>query len=217
MNVPVYLYFECISFLASFALLFQKKVPLYLKLFIPYMAITLTVETIGYLMNKAGEDASLLYYLFTVFEFAFYFYALHCIIRTGRMKKVIFGIFISYPVLALVNIFFIQPHQFPSISYSVGCLLTVGMCIYYFYELFHLPTSANLVREAAFWICTALLFFYICSFPLFGLYKFLYTASNIIMQNISVVLYMMNVLLYTLFTTAFLCGIRRRQTGKYIS
>jgi hypothetical protein len=119
---------------------------------------------------------------------------------------------ILYPLLALVNIHFIQKNDFPSISYSLGCLLIVGFCIYYFYELFHLPSSVNLVREPAFWICTGLMFFYICSFPLFGLYKLLYSASSIILANITTILTVMNALLYTLFTVGFLCSFRTRRS-----
>ncbi len=118
-----------------------------------------------------------------------------------------------YTILALLSIFIFEVNVFPSISYSVGCLLIVGVCIYYFYELFHYPSSASLLRVPAFWICTGLLFFYICSFPLFGLYKLLYSASSTIMNNISTILDVMNVFLYTFFTTAFLCGIRLRRVS----
>ncbi len=59
---------------------------------------------------------------------------------------------------ALLNIYFVQVNVFPPTTYSLGCLLIVGICIYYFYELFHLPSSVNLLREPAFWICTGLLF-----------------------------------------------------------
>jgi hypothetical protein len=111
-----------------------------------------------------------------------------------------------------VDIFSFEVKAFPSISYSLGCLLTVGFCIYYFYELFHLPVYGNLLREPAFWICTGLMFFYICSFPLFGLYKLLYAVSSIIMDNIATILIVMNALLYTLFTTAFLCGIKMKKS-----
>lgn len=212
MNIPGYLYFELISLLASFSFYLRKGIPLYLKLFTPFLLVTLVVEIIGWaLIELEGINPSFLVYPFSVFEFGFYLYALCNIIQTPRIKKAVFYMLFIYPVLALVNIYFIQANEFPSISYSLGCLLIVGICIYYFYELFHLPSSVNLVREPAFWICTGLLFFYICSFPLFGLYKLLYSASSIILQNITTILTVMNALLYTLFTVAFLCGVRSRK------
>lgn len=211
MNIPVSFYFEFISLVASVSLYFRRDIPLYLKLFPPFLFLTLVVEIIGWRLSGTAVNASLLYYLFSAAEFVFYLYVLHCIIRTDKAKRVIFIMMWGYPVLALVNIFFIQDKAFPSLSYSLGCLLIVGVCIYYFYELFHLPSSVNLVREPAFWICTGLLFFYTCSFPLFGLYKLLYAVSRAILEHISTILIVMNTFLYTLFTTAFLCGIRRRK------
>ncbi|WP_315818388.1 hypothetical protein [Paraflavitalea speifideaquila] len=159
MNVPGYLYFEFISLLASITLLFRQGVPYYLKLFSPYLLFTLTVEIISWRMNQAREDNSSLTIYFSAFEFEFYLFALYNFIRTSRMKKIVLSMVILYPVLALVNIHFIQVNDFPSISYSLGCLMIVGVCIYYFYELFHLPSSVNLIREPAFWICTGLMFF----------------------------------------------------------
>ena len=211
-NFPVYLYFELFSLLAAFPLYFRKGIPVYLKLFIPFLLITLIVEVIGWRLYNENINTAFLFNPFTAFEFEFYLYILYNIIRTKRAKRVILFILFIYPVLALSNIyFFIQPGTFHSISYSLGCLLIAGVCIYYFYELFHLPSSMNLVREPAFWICTALLFYYICSFPLYGLASFLYTASSIILQNLRTILWTMNVLLYTLFTVGFLCVIRSRK------
>lgn len=211
MDVPVYLYFELICLLASLTLYLRRGIPLYLKLFPILLAITLTVEIIGWIMSDNGEDATMLFYLFSVFEFEFYFYILYHIIRTRKARRVVIYVIAIYPVLALFNIYFVQVNAIPSISYSVGCLLVVGICIYYFYELFHLPSSVNLIREPAFWVCTGLLFYYICSFPLFGLSSLLLTASSIILKNISTILMMMNALLYTLFTVGFLCGLRIRK------
>jgi hypothetical protein len=211
MTVPVYLYFELICLLASLTLYLRKEIPLYLKVFPVLLAITLTVEIIGWLKSENGGDATMLFYLFSVFEFVFYFFILYHIIRTRKARRVVIYLMAIYPVLALFNIYFVQVNAIPSISYSLGCLLIVGICIYYFYELFHLPASVNLIREPAFWVCTGLLFYYICSFPLFGLSSLLLTASSIILQNISTILMMMNALLYTLFTVGFLCGLRIRK------
>lgn len=213
MNFPVTVYFEFICLMFSLTLYFRRGIPLYLKLFPPFLVITVTIEIIGWVLKGQEVDTSLMYFLFIAFEFVFYLYMLHYIIRIARAKKIIFAIVLIYPVLALLSIFIFEAKVFPSISYSVGCLLIVGVCIYYFYELFRYPSSTSLLREPAFWICTGLLFFYICSFPLFGLYKLLYSASSTIMNNISTILDVMNAFLYTFFTAAFLCGVRLRRVS----
>lgn len=211
MNFPVTVYFEFICLMFSLTLYFRRGIPLYLKLFPPFLVITLVIEIVGWILKGEGVDTSLMYFLFIAFEFVLYLYMLYLIIRRTRAKKIILSMAFIYPVLALLSIFIFEVNVFPSISYSIGCLLIVGVCIYYFFELFRYPSSTSLLREPAFWICTGLLFFYICSFPLFGLYRLLYSASSTIMNNISTILDVMNVFLYTFFTTAFLCSIRIRK------
>jgi hypothetical protein len=68
--------------------------------------------------------------------------------------------------------------------------------------------TVNLLRQPAFWICTGLLFFYTCSFPIYGLFNYLNRAPLIIKKNIGVIILLLNVLLYSSFTIAFLCRIR---------
>ena len=108
-----------------------------------------------------------------------------------------------------LNIFFLLKRgYFHSITYALGCLLIVAICIYYFYELFHYSRLLTLVQEPAFWICSGLLFFYSCSFPLFGLLNFVGDASRVIINNIDNILKLLNVMLYSIFTIAFLCRVR---------
>ena len=86
------------------------------------------------------------------------------------MKKVIRIIMILYALIAIINIIFIQKMKaFHTVTYAFGCLLIVAVCIYYFFELFKIPKSVKLKNNPAFWICSGLLFFYCCGFPLFGL------------------------------------------------
>lgn len=210
MYIPGYLYVELISLLASLNLFFRKSTPMYLKLFTPYLLLTLAFEITGWQLNendKAVEAAALLY-PFSAFEIEFYIFTLYHIVQSPRAKRVVLGVVFIYPVLAIFNIYYFQAGNFPSNSYLLGCILIVTICIYYFYELFHLPGLGNLLKEPAFWVCTALLFFYICSLPFFGLYNLMSKVSPGIMENISVILTVMNVFLYTIFTAAFLCVIR---------
>ncbi|WP_276479893.1 hypothetical protein [Paraflavitalea pollutisoli] len=210
MYIPGYLYVELISLLASFNLFFRKDTPLFLKLFTPYLLLTLAFEITSWQLNmneKSAESAALMFPS-SAFEIEFYIFTLYNIIQTPRIRRVVLWIVFLYPVLAVFNIYYLQAGAFPSNSYLLGCILIVTICIYYFYELFHLPGIGNLLQEPAFWVCTALLFFYICSLPFFGLYNLMYKVSPGIMENISVILTVMNVFLYTIFTAAFLCVVR---------
>ena len=199
---------EIICFLASLVLFFQASIPKYLKTFPFFLLITLGVESANMLFIKTDISAALLYNTFTTFEIIFYLFIIRCCIYNLRIKRIILWIMAIYPVLVFINSAFFQVKTFHTSTYSFGCLLIVGACIYYFFELFQSTHSVNLTREPAFWICSGLLFFYTCTFPLMGLWNHLHGLPGIILRNLFAVLQVLNVLLYSLFSIAFLCRIR---------
>ncbi len=117
-----------------------------------------------------------------------------------------------YILIAVTNILFIQKIKaFHTVTYAFGCLLIVAACIYYFFELFKIPKSVELKKNPAFWICSGLLFFYCCGFPLFGMFNFLSDISKLIIKNFYNIITILNIFLYTLFTIAFLCRLKIRK------
>lgn len=214
--LPLYVYFITISFLASLSVYFNSKhVPFYLKLFPPFLLATLAVESIGAYLPSINKPNVWLYNFFTVFEFCFYLFVISLISNNKRIKKIIRAILILYPIIAIVNIIFIQKMGvFHTVTYAIGCLLIVAACVYYFYELFKFPKSVKLNSNPAFWICSGLLFFYCCGFPLYGLLNFLSGISELIIKNFFAIVIILNTFLYSLFTIAFLC---RLKTRKYTS
>jgi hypothetical protein len=211
MKIPLYLVFVFISLLASLTIYFQKLKLNYLKVFPVFLFITILVELTGQLLKMLGLRNVLLYNFFTVFEFEVYLIILYMIIRSSNAKKIILAFIWIYPILSVLNILYFQAGTFHTFTYSIGCLLIVGFCIYFFLELFKYPRFINLIKEPAFWICSGLLFFYCCSFPLLGLINYLYSASSVILENLTSILAILNVLLYSLFTIAFLCKVKFRK------
>lgn len=214
--LPLYVYFIIISFLASLSVYFiSKDLPYYLKLFPPFLFATIIVEVLGTYLASIGKSNLWLYNFFTVFEFCFYLWIISLIINSRRAKKIIRIILIFYALASTVNIIFIQKMKaFHTASYAMGCLLIVAVCVYYFFELFKLPKSVKLKNNPAFWICSGLLFFYCCGFPLFGFSNFLSGISKLIIKNFYSIIVILNIFLYSLFTIAFLCRLKIR---KYIS
>jgi hypothetical protein len=203
--------FEIICFLASLTLLFQASITKYLKTFPFFLLITVGVEFTNMLLVKTEKVSVMLINIFTTFEIIFYLFIISCCIYNFKIKKVIWWIIAIYPVLVFVNRTYFQVKTFHTSTYSLGCLFIVAACVYYFLELFQSTRSVNLSKEPAFWICSGLLFFYTCSFPLFGLWNHLHGLPGIILRNLSTILQVLNVLLYTLFSIAFLCRIQFRK------
>ena len=202
-----------IAFLAGLIVYFKPGTDIYLRLFPVFLLLTEAVTLVGTYLTAHNSNNIILYNFFGAFEFCFYFFILYRIIQKRLAKRIIFYILCIYPLLALINIFFIQGFtSFQSITYDLGCLLIVSICIYYFFELFQLEHSVNLARQPAFWICSGLLFFYACTFPIFGLANFLRSLPYVILKNLSTIIDLLNIFLYSSFTIAFLCRLRTRKS-----
>src|ERR1700720_2260737 len=161
MNFPLYIYSICIGFLAALMISFRRDTAFYLRLFAVFLFLTLLVEAIGVYSQLHDINNIALYNIFTTVEFVFYFFVLNQVLGKKKAKRVVFHITWIYALLAGANIFFIQKITvFHTMTYSLGCLLVVAICIYYFLEIFQLPHSVNLARQPAFWICSGLLFYY---------------------------------------------------------
>lgn len=213
MKIPFFLYAMLFSIVAGLYGFIRKKNHnnLYLTIFPFFLIIALSVELIGpfLIQIKRQQNTLLLYNIFTSVEFTFYLWVIREIIKSKSAKKIMFFILLFYPLAALINIFFFQGrYGFHSFTYALGCLLIVGCCIYYFYELFLFPHSVNLLRQPAFWICTALLFFYAFTYPIYGLSNLMMSLPKTILKNLERIVYLLNVLLYSMFSIAFLCRIK---------
>ena len=213
LSLPLYIYFIAISFLVSLTVyLNRRQTPLYLLLFPPFLITTLTVEIIGARLSDRQQPNVWLYNFFTVFEFCFYLLLVSFIIGNHKMKLVLRYTLLLYAMAASGNIIFIQRiGAFHTVTYSIGCLLIVAACVYYFFELFKIPQAIKLKNTPAFWICSGLLFFYSCGYPLFAVTNFFAAPTNVFIQNYNSISSLLNILLYSSFIIASLCRIRTRK------
>jgi len=213
MHLSIYFLLLIISFLASLTAFFQKGTQLYLRLFPLFLLVTIAVELFATWLSGHKRSTTILYNFFSSVEFLFYMYVLREIIRSPQVRKIIFHIAWINLLLGVGNTLFIfKTGSYNSVTYALGCLLIAIICIFFFFELFQSTSSINLIRLPAFWICAGLLFYYTCSFPIYGLFNFLRRVPDFLRKNIQVILLLLNVFLYSSFTIAFLCRIRVRNS-----
>lgn len=212
--MPFYVKFIFISFIASIIGLVlvkeNRKRPLVLFPFL--LLATLGMEYYGTQSSGKNENNILIYNLFTLFEFIFYLVFFWYIFKSMAVKKVLFIVITVYLACALLNIFFFQGVKgFHSYTYILGCMLIVIFSITYFYLLFRLPESISLLRNPNFWIVTALMFYYTCSFSLYGLTNFFIQKIGSYGKLLIFIGDLLNDLLYGLFIIGFLCRINFRK------
>jgi len=178
-------------------------------LFPPFLLATLIAEIVGSYLSALRKPNVAIYNFFTVFEFCFYLYVISLIISNRKMKNTLLIVIALYSLTAVMNIVFFQGMgSFHTLTYAFGCLLIVGACMYYFFELFKFPNSIDLKTNPAFWICSGLLFFYCCGFPLFGFTNLIAGISKLIMRNLYRLIIILNIFLYTLFAVGFICQLK---------
>ena len=213
MTETLYIYFIAFSSIIGWCFFNRNKDKTYLKWFPFFLVLSVVVETYGNYMSSLNIDNTRLYNFFSSSEFVFYFFVLYHIMRSRPVKKTIFIIACVFVPLDLINIFFLQGlDNFHTVTYALGCVLIIAPSIYYFYELFRLPKLISLMREPSFWIVSGLLFFYSCSFPYFAFTGLLTNAAPFIINNFTTIISILNILLYSLFSIAFICRIRVRKS-----
>ncbi len=205
-----YIWFILLAAIAAFSAFFLQRKSLFLYFFPFYLLTTFFVEYLGIWLSNHGQTTTLLYNIFTIFEFMFYFWILRTIITNRKIKNILIYIMIVYPPLVILNMLFLQKGtlQFHTFTYSLGCFIIVASAIVYFFELFQSDMSTDLVRDPYFWICSGLLFFYSCGYPLFALTNFFAAPTNVFIQNYNSISSILNILLYSSFIIASLCRIR---------
>jgi len=206
-----------ISVLVCFAIslisYFYKNSPLYLKLFPVFLFLVLVFEYEGFRMAHKHQNNLFLYNTIMVVEFLFYFFFFWSVYRVSVAKSTVVVLMAAYLSAALINIFFIQGMKvFHTYTFMTGCLLVIAGSIYYFLEMFRYPQTGSIMRNPAFWIASALLFYYACVLPVYGVLNYISSMSKYFNHTLKFIISFMNILLYSLFILAFLCKLSIRKS-----
>ena len=208
------LFVVIIALLASLAIYRQGPSDIYLRLFPPFLLVVSILLGMSSYLAYLGKHNIIPFNLLTIVQLCFYFFLLNRIIRNKIVRNIALNLIWIYPVIALVNILFIQKSDtFHTITYSFGGLLVVALAIFYFFELFQRPQSVNLSRNPDFWIASGLLFYFSCSFPIYGMANNLTRMPRFIIINLNSILNVLDILLYTSLVIAFLCRLKIRKSS----
>lgn len=209
--LPLYFYFIALCLIVALFVYSKTKHPLF-KYFPIFLFATLSTEFVGNYLKSINKPNAILYNFFSIAEFVFYIVIIREIIKSPKVKKIMLWGVILYSVISFSNIVFFQGiDRFHTVTYSLGCLFIVISCAYYFFEIFRLPGSEKLLTNPAFWICSGLLFFYCCSFPLYAFLNYWWRFSWM-RKGFTDIINILNIFLYSMFIIAFLCSRTRKYT-----
>lgn len=121
-------------------------------------------------------------------------------IRTGRILVV------ASITLMLFNYLFFEG-IFALNSYTVlfTFSITIILCFWFFRYIFLKKEIVNLLHATEFWIAAGLLFYHAATLPLFFIINKLNAESQLLSQSYIYLNDVLNIIMYTLLTIAFLC------------
>jgi hypothetical protein len=222
MHLYFFDYIQLTTFLLSLLVFIQKPVPLYLALVSIYFFLVVIFGMIIEYRVAHGHYTTDMGNAWTVLEFCFYYFIIYLNITSKKVKRIIIFLIVIYGVLGFFNYIFLQKKAgMNPINFTVGCLIVVSLCIYYFSELFRKTEAQSLQRLPAFWIISGILLNNVLFFPFNSLQFFMVTWTKenhkqyqFIFENIGIINNMILILTSVLFSIGFICRIR---INKFIS
>ena len=185
----------------------------YLRTFPLFFLIVIIVEFTGTWLQARYGTNTFLYNLYSILEFSFFLFFYLQIFKRASVKRRIRYLLVIFPLLCLVNIFFVQGmHAFHTYSFTLGSIIINVLGVLYFFQLFNGKEKVNLLKHPAFWINVALIFFYTTSMSFLSVLNYVSTLPKSITLQLVKLLVVVNSLKYTLFIIAFLCRINFRRS-----
>ena len=181
------------------------------KWFFFYLCFIVVSECIGkFTQASAYEQINLAYFNYFEIptEFLFFFWLFYHTRAFERFKKLPLICAALYLVSWLTDMLYFSKMKFSfySFSYTIGTLLLLVVVLRYFILL---VTSNNILsfwKDMLFWICTGLLVYYLGTFPYYGLRNTLVDHYPGLYYTYSYIIYILNSLMYILFTFSFVWG-----------
>lgn len=195
-----------VALIASLTAYSRSNKIAYLKLFAPFLLLTLLVEIAGNMIGSKYGNNQFIFNFFSVLGFTFYFVILYKGIINRVVKRIILTLIIVYPLFALYIIFFVQGvFVFHTFSFGIGALLIVMICVFYLrWQFFETPIEVDIKREPLVFICLGLIVFHSLTFTYFSGIHIIKNFSPSFVRNMTLVCMVSNYTLYAFFTIAFL-------------
>lgn len=195
-----------LSFLASL-LSFRLDYPLHLKVFSLLLGCMVVDELGALYLVKTFHISNLGWYnVFMGIEAWAYALYYSLILQNRRVKLIIRRFLFLFPIFWFIVVFKVFGiANWNSYLAVTGSLFTICLSIAYYYQLFTASDLIKLTESSEFWIATGLILCYSCSLPYTGMMNFLNKNFPVLSSQLLTMLQILNILMYSLFTYAFIC------------
>lgn len=203
--------FEAIAFVTGF-IYWNKLKTTYWKYFPVYLFCIFLCEMAGKYMKLHGmKEANKLFFNHFVInaEFLFFYWLFYRSFSRSKNKKVAFAFICIYITGVFMDMGYVSKYEywFSSFTYALGVVLMLILIALYFIQLATSDEAILQVRtNMLFWICVGLLFFYVGTFPYYGLRNTLWRNYKDVAKVYSYFSFGLNYFMYFMFAFSIICG-----------
>ncbi len=184
-----------------------------------FLLATYIVETIGliptiiyrweelhFLKSSFWYRNHWLFNPYVLVSFLVYIYYFSKNLENRKARKWIKKILILYTVICLLNLFLTDVflNTVSVVTYGLGSFFLITVVFYYYYEILVSSKILNIKREISFYISIPALLFFLTTTPIFIYSKYFTNQSPEFVKLSSLVMIIMNVFMYGVYSFAFL-------------
>lgn len=213
-SMPKYLhiYFIALAVITG-AVAYRKMNTLPLRLFLLFLLYTLVNECIAYWMMSLNLRNHWLYNIYNYVRFPLLAIIYYFLINNPLLKKIIAGFLLSIPLLLAVNMYIYGTfYQLHTLAILYGSLFIIFLTISFLRQLLYLPLEDSILHHPFFWISSGLLFYFLGNVPFLGALNYLIANNPGVAVQLYLINRILNILMYTLFTVAFIITWRHRKS-----
>ncbi len=186
-----------------------------MKLFVPYLFLTVMVEWVGYIIvqKKLAPGNHFLYNIYVPLSVLFYLYQMQAYTGSGRFRKLAMGMGLFYLVTVITGfLFFFSILKFVNYNFIIGGFMVSAFAFLYYYDLLEKEDRVTIYSTPAFWINTGLLLYYLPKIIFYTCFEY-FAYINVNPVSLHILFFRLNrlfvIILYGCIIINFLCTSRK--------
>jgi hypothetical protein len=214
MHFYSYVYFFVLLIVTLFGVVNFKKLTTPFKLLTSLIGVTIVSEAGILICSRLFQSALPVYHIVAFYEYIFYSLIYYHLFKSHLIKSIILSTTFIIPAFAIVNSFFLQPYMrvFPSNLLLISNILCAIFAMLLFREMLFSPVQTKLFKRSAFWYNTAVLFFSVAMFFVFGVINYI-LKYQFHSRNIANFSHIINLLFYIAFWYSIYLNIKEQKPG----
>lgn len=195
---------------------YSRMSPTYLRAFAWWVWVYALGDIALYLFFKQVPNGLLVPMVYcTLDPFGFLAYAYVLLLRPRPapwLVRITLSIFVGFFIFAVYQLAFVLENQTSAnTSFLLRSVLVLVVVLSYFWELIRSEQVIILSREPLFWIATPSLFYFAGNIIATGFFHQLYAHSSKLADALYLLNYILELVMYLLFTLAFILSVRKKK------